>query len=301
MKKKNILIILGVILLILILIIMFKKPSKEKPKGQNNNPLNNLNIKIIERKEEAKISVNDLIKIGDTEEFYVINTDKDKTTLIGKYNLYVGANYKYDEKNDKYILDKTISSDEKGYGLQNEKAVGNISKDKETIGGVYFSSSNYWVDSNNKLISKYGTYENKDTNWVINKIYDNNYKGTDYTNYSIAYFIELYINKLKELGVKEVEGRILTYEELDNLGCHLVNLVVECNNAPEYLKNSSFYLGTAYNDTFVYTNKYEILPYNGNNRSMFYKGSYLSFNEELPVYSLAGVRPVIKINTSDIK
>ena len=298
MKKRDILIIFGVILLILILIIIFKKPSKENQKGQNNN---SSSIKIIERKEEGKISVNDLIKIGDTEEFYVINTDKDKTTLIGKYNLYVGANYKYDAHNDKYILDKTISSDEKGYGLQNEKAVGNISKDKETIGGVYFSSSNYWVDSNNKLVSKYGTYENKDTNWIKNNIYDNNYKGTDHTNYSIAYFIELYINKLKELGVKEVEGRLLTYEELDNLECHLVNLVVECNNAPEYLKNSSFYLATAYNDTFVYTNKYEILPYNGNNRSMFYKGSYLSFNEELPVYSLAGVRPAIKINTSDIK
>lgn len=304
MRKKIFTVTILLLILSILLFLIFKNNNKPNVPNNPNIPINNKpkeenKIKLIERNNEGIISKNDLAKIGDTEEFYVIDTNNDKTTLIAKYNLYIGANYsKYDKKNEKYTLIKTISPNESGYGLQNKDAVGNISKDKETIGGVYFSSKPYWIDSNNKLLNKYGNNEDNTYGWLKNNIYDNNYKGYDDTNYSIAYYIELYLNKL---GINNIEGRLLTQEELDKLGCHLNYSLVDCASAPNYLTNSSFYISSAYNDTFVYTNKYEIIPYNGNNRSPYYVGSYLEFDSEQIKYSLAGVRPVIEVNTKDIQ
>lgn len=259
-------------------------------------------IKFIERKDKNEISINDLVQIGDTEQFYVIDTNNDETTLMAKYNLYVGAIYsEYDEKNNKYYLEKTITDKDNGYCLQNKNATGNIDKKSKTVGGVYFSSNRYWVDSKKYLLPQYGKVEYYRSDWVDNNIYNSKFKGDKNNNYSIAYYIELYVDTLKSFGLKNITGRVLTLNELDKLGCHKSNFGVDCTEAPDYVTNSSYWISTAFNDTFVYTSNYDIIPYNGNNRSSNYVGSYLKFDKELQFYSLAGVKPVIVIPTSILK
>ena len=293
--KKKIIILLFFILIILLLIIVFAKKPSKLPIIDDKVA----KIKIIERNSENAISKNDLIQIGNTEQFYVIDTNENETTLIAKYNLYVGAIYSvYNEESEKYYLEETISSNDSKYGLQNELAIGNRSKKEKTVGGVYFSSKRYWVDDNNKLLSKYGTYENKSYSWTKNNIYDNAYSGTQSSDYSVAYYIKEYVRKLNDWALTDIQGRILSLEELNNLGCHVNSTGFDCKDAPKYITNSSYWISTAYNDTFVYTNQYEIIPYNGNNRFSNYIGSFLEYEQELPVYSLTGVRPVIIIKTS---
>lgn len=297
MKKKKYIILLIILLSVVFLIFILNKII-DKKEIYNSKKI----IKFIERKDETSVSKNDLLQIGNTEQFYVIDTNEKETILMAKYNLYVGAIYsKYDEKNDKYYLENTITSEDEGYGLQNEKAIGNRSKNEKTIGGVYFSSKQYWIDNNKKLLPKYGTVEKYNEYWTKNDIYDDLYNGSQSSDYSIAYYIKNYVNTLNSIGLKDVQGRILSLEELDNLGCHMINLKVDCDDAPEYVKYSSYWISTAFNNTFIYTNNYDLIPYNGNNRRVDYMGSYLEYESELPTYSLAGVRPIIIIPTSILK
>ena len=50
-------------------------------------------ITMVNRKTYGKVSVGDEIALGN-EHFYVIETNNEKTTLLAKYNLYVGQIYK---------------------------------------------------------------------------------------------------------------------------------------------------------------------------------------------------------------
>ena len=249
-----------------------------------------------------------VVTIG-TEEFYditnaidytdLMNTNGDiynysegKSVLLAKYNLYVGIT----EDGSSQI----ISNTDPEYGLQNSNAGSaiayNLNKKPNvvqmktrqklagpggsspppspppegTIGTYYscsvpFSNVDYWYDSTNSTIySKYGTTLDK------NNVYDTDYSGTnDWSNsgYSIAYYVEEYVNTLRVSGI----GRLLTYTEFKTL----------TNTQRD---NGTYYwLATGYSSTAVF------FSYSAN--------SIWRYNSA----DVAGVRPVIVVDTADIK
>ena len=144
------------------------------------------------------------------------------------------------------------------------------------------------------IYSKYGTYANG-----ANNIYDVAYSTTapsiDYeefyaneNDYSIAYYIEEYVNTLGINGT----GRLLTYEEAINLGCNAggncsstdIYEMVVTGTAPTWVYSSTYWLGSANSGDTVWS-----VVTSGVLRSNYF-------------YSVdsIGVRPVIIVSTSDI-
>ena len=189
------------------------------------------------------------IKVGDevtygSEHFYVVSTDSTNTVLLSKYNLLVGDVYDY---NDGPILNKTQGPNDSGYGLQNSTAKGWVEGDNvQYIGTVPFSGLAYWDNENCQYNSGWscpGTYGLKSeyanaSNAAGTTSYEETYpyvyrnsmsstapsiyhdNGTSYgyaqnNGYTIAYYVEQYVNKLKrEKGLSSTaSGRLMTYEE----------------------------------------------------------------------------------------
>ena len=86
-------------------------------------------ITVVNRQTQGQLSVGDEIALGD-EHFYIIDTNEEKTTLLSKYNLYVGSIYNVTEGNGNYATGdgieyvRDISTSEEGYLLQNSEAIG---------------------------------------------------------------------------------------------------------------------------------------------------------------------------------
>lgn len=106
----------------------------------------NTNVEIIEnsnaisyiaRQVEGQITPGDIIGIGETDDFYVISSNPEKTVLLAKYNLLVGS-----YKDENWDI-QTISTSTPGYGLQSIEAEGyggNI------YGVVKLSDTAYWME-----------------------------------------------------------------------------------------------------------------------------------------------------------
>ena len=181
-------------------------------------------------KNKCNAELGDLVKIG-TEEFYVISNDKTahKLTMITHYNLNVGNS-------------KRPGAPE---GLQDSKVRGYVSRYYTTYGGVAFSTTNYWntkVGRNLYYKDDYcGMYSlNAEENKVCAYVYD--------SNSSIKAYVDTYKGVLEEMGVTIHEARLLRVEEAWSLGCG--NGTWSCSvspaNAPEWLYETSFWLGSAY-------------------------------------------------------
>ena len=278
-------------------------------------------MEYVSRKSGDSISIGDEIAIG-SEHFYVVSTSIEKTVLIAKYNLYVGLIYNYNQNgNPRATLEKKLSSEDEGYGLQSSLARGWVDYENgqttaRYVGVVPFSGSNYWdgktcsfesyplnCTGTSGLLSEYSvsgetTYTNHP--YVYNKNlktsdFDLNNKGYPFNNsYTIAYYVENYVNKLKEMGMPStITGRLLRYEETKELGCspNEGTCLSEWEdgeptdaNAPSWVYSSSYWLGNANSDQVLNT-----MSSNGE-----YSISYCAatYNE--------GVRPVIEIYNSDI-
>ena len=239
----------------------------------------------------------------DNQDFYVLSTDASQTVLLAKYNLLVGDILDYDSTNDESSLNKTLASSDAGYGLQNSTAKGYISGSiVQFIGVVPFSGTNYWDDSvcqytgtswgctgteglkseyanSGNPVGKTGTYVSPYP-YVYNSSMSNIAPLLDYTEgyglaqnngYTIAYYVEEYINRLGINGT----GRLLTYEEEQSLA--------SSNNGIVF-NGTSYWLGSAYHRRYVWN----VTSDGSVGRINFAYGSNF------------GVRPVIVVNTSDI-
>ena len=205
----------------------------------------------VNRQNAGQITVEDEVAI-DTEHFYVISSDSTNTVLLAKYNLLVGDVYNQNGSNWEFT--KTLSSSDPGYGLQSETAKGYYSGCTNRTGVVAFSGKGYWdnadsvwsgsgasntslrpvelkseyansanpagtasyispypyvYNSNMSSISpSYGTYTSGSNTW----------RAAQDNGYTIAYYVEGYINTLKSLGaLNNIEGRLLTSEEAGSL------------------------------------------------------------------------------------
>ena len=202
----------------------------------------------------------------------IYNYASGKSILLAKYNLYVGQTCTSSSSCT------PISTSASGYGLQSADAKGYVDSSTPRVAVVPFSGSStangYWYDSANSTIySKYGTSYNAsniyDTDYITAPNYSVAfYNNTGNANYSIAYYVEEYVDRL---GI-EGTGRLLTYTEANAM------TQVQRTNGAQY------WLGSGYSNIDVWNVNTSIGLYYGT----FYYTNY------------RGVRPVIVVSTSDI-
>lgn len=224
------------------------------------------------------ISVGDEIVIGNKEHFYVISTNDKTTTLLAKYNLYVGYVTEYDDEQGYKLVKKILKSD-KDYGIQSEKTI------REGVGVVAFSSESYWAQLDDIYNSSIYDKE-KIAEDIVKNEQEDDFITVSSNNYSVAYYLEPYFEILKLYGLDLIEGRLMTGAEAAGLGCS------KTENCPwynyEWLKNTSFWLGSVEWNT-NYKNHINTIDKKGNYSSENYK--------KITTY---GLRPVIVIATDDI-
>lgn len=222
-------------------------------------------ITVVNRADESKLSVGDELAI-DTEHFYVISTDEEKTILMTKYNLNVGNN-----------------TQEGTLGIQNKECLGwnweiGVVNNYSPC-TVTYSTTAYWMDDNNQILSKYGTIP------YDNDIYDNNFISKTGSNYSVAYYVKEYANYLKNLKLKIIKERILSYLELVSLGC-------DAKKGRDFIiDNNEFAYFTSYWCSSVGNSDSYLLSVN---RSGMCGINRYSWGND------RGVRPVIEIPSLDI-
>ena len=268
----------------------------------------------VNRQVDGEITTGDEISIK-SEHFYVVSSDSNKTVLLSKYNLLVGDVFDYDRNaNLQFSLNKTLSSSDTGYGLQDSEARGVVTGDQtQYVGVVAFSGKGYWDSAEcisngpysslcpgtSGLLSEYSqngeTYFSNPHNTNYPYVYRSNIGNTTAPNilyhsnvgyglaqnngYTIAFYVENYVNTLKGLGAPNtIEGRLLSYEEADTIRNGSANPI------KEHLYDSSYWLGSAQFKTNVWH-----VGYSG-----YINGSYYFQNQNM------GVRPVIEILTSEL-
>ena len=271
---------------------LFKETGSNQNYNQNKYFNGTLNIEeyVLKRSGTDATKGLPVVRIG-SEEFYditnaidysslistngnIYNYASDKSILLAKYNLYVGRNCTSSNTSSC----TPISTSATGYGLQSADAKGYVDSSTPRVGVVPFSGSSnsygYWYDSANSTIySKYGTSYNAsniyDTNYITAPNYSASFSsGNGNTNYSIAYYVEEYVDRL---GI-EGEGRLLTYTEANAM------------TTAQGTNGARFWLGSASSNGGVW--------YVGTSGGL----SSLGFNNT----NYGGVRPVIIVSTSDI-
>ena len=130
-----------------------------------------------------------------------------------------------------------------------------------------FAENSYWVDASHELLPKYGT----------------DYPANVFDSNSLLYEpLQNYKTYLKNtLGKTSVEARLITFEELTNLGC--VGDDSSCESAPSWVYSVDYCTATAMD----WGDMWDVVS------GLF--GAYVGFDSE--VY---GLRPVITISKSDI-
>lgn len=197
-------------------------------------------------------TVGSVVAIGD-EQFYVFGQEDGNVKLLSKYNLHVG--YKFAAPSGGTALTNPT-------GIQDSTAIGTFSgnsADNPVIGGIPFSSSNYWHIPMNTSYPAYA-----------------------YAKGSTAYsHVENYKSYLEGLGATIEEARLISKEELVSLGCSVGNL--GCSSAPSWVYATSYWTGTAdTNQTILCVTSSADLP---------------SYTYAIPYFY--GVRPVIEISADE--
>lgn len=124
-----------------------------------------------------------------------------------------------------------------------------MTENRSTITGIAsikFSETNYWIDNNNNIKSKYGSNYPAD-------ILDQDYNSESGSNYSIYYYINKYNYLLKSMNLKTTKARLLTLQELISLGCTKnVDLKYNCSNAPGFIYYpNTYWIGTAIDNIYI--------------------------------------------------
>ena len=184
-----------------------------------------------------------VITIG-TENFYVYKYSNNIVYAIAKYNLKVGGVY-----NSGY----TAYTPSEVTNLQAPEMIGYIVGQSERKGTTPFSSTEV--------------------------------HGTNYSSYEgsiVEGYVNEYKSKLEAIGAEIEEARLITKEELEELGCSSSGHT--CGSAPSFIYSTSYWTGSAFYTSYVWS------VYSD---ADFYNLIYTSDNS-------FGVRPVIGISISEI-
>ena len=262
-------------------------------------------IRFVNRQNEGSITVGDEVAI-DTEHFYVISSNSSEMVLLAKYNILVGGIYNSSDGGSTWTFTKELTTNDEGYGLQSESAKGYYSGCTERTGVVAFSPKSYWDNDDcvwvgpsynsascpgtEGLKSEYANESNSEGttgNYSPTRPYVYNSSmssvapsyGTYTTSegtlraaqdngYTVAYYVEEYVNRLKRIGaLNNITGRLLTREEAASLSSTIRG-------------DWSYLLGSAKNKDHVYR---------------IYAGNFGDGHAWLG--SGTGVRPVIVVST----
>ena len=188
----------------------------------------------------------------DNECFYTISSDNATVTMLTKYNLHVGN-----------IYDGTTPMPiENPTGIQEKTAIGWFSgynANNPLIATKIFSSTNYWSSNTS------------------------NYPAYVYNENSYYYeYVENYKRYLENLGIPIKDARLITKEELENLGCS--SSTNSCTEAPSWVYATSYWSGIASSSTELWR---------VNTSGHFGTSNYTSENR--------GARPVITIPKKAIR
>lgn len=230
-----------------------------------------IKITYVNRQNEGQITPGDVIRIGDTEEFYVVSSDSTKTVLLAKYNLLLGNIVVED-----YSVTGTIPITTTGYGLQSSEATG-YDGDGNYWATTKFSTPNYWVDESGNLISPYNengaSFDGNPYPYVY---------GSNSTIYQYISGENGYIAKLKAMGApSSITGRLLTYEEADS-----AKEVKDNGTSIIFDGKQSYWLGSSTDNEGIW--------------SVIIGSNNFTYGDTAEP-DIFGVRPVIEMSTSDIK
>ncbi|MDO4996520.1 MAG: InlB B-repeat-containing protein [Bacilli bacterium] len=240
----------------------------------DNNSKERNHLEYINRQTPGGITVGDEIAIGD-EHFYVVSTNEEKTALLAKYNLFVGEIY-----SNMTTKDRNIQPTEEGYGIQNSTAKGVNSELTSRIGTVAFSRLTYWLDE--EIINS-AYYDETNTP----QVYDETYNASTGNNYSIAYHVINYNNYLKGLGFNTIKARLLSLQEMLDVGC-TINSCSDVATNKQFIYSTSYWLQTL--STTERTKVYQIISSTKECRPFVHTYNYG-----------VGVRPVIEVDTDYLK
>lgn len=245
---------------------------------------------------KGNLQSGDVVRIGDTENFYVVSSDNSangKTILLAKYNLNVG----YDiimVKGTYGIPTQTKTSIQNLDGVKQDSDFSGCESSDSSCKASLFSSDYYWMDNGpRKLKDQYsnnGAYSHSNENdmffdsngQVYPYVYDSNSEIYSYINGENGY-----LDYLKSLGApSSITGRLMTVDEALISGC----VINESGNNPctGWITETQFYLGSAISGSASLE-----ISNSAINRTYTVLGSSSNIN--------AGVRPVIEIETSYIK
>ena len=246
--------------------------------NQNIELDNNVTIKSYEKidpitiisGERGNLQPGDKIRIGESENFYVISSDNNengKTILFAKYNLLVGNIIGNNS------VTGQISATTTGYGLQSSEARGWYNTDNENRKGtIAFSSTNYWNGKIGTDMDYKGSYSGNPYPYV----YDENSNIYPYISGENGY-----VKKLKDMGAPStITGRLISYEEATS-----VKNVKDNNKSIVLDDYQTYWFGSAYNNNNLW---YACPGYSNFDNYVYTNDTYY------------GIRPVIEINTSDI-
>ena len=204
----------------------------------------NNGVKVVPTANGSLDNIGTIVTIG-TEQFYTIETEGDNVKLLSMYNLYVG--------------NECTSSLESSCTQYGEEATG---MQESTMLGAYVG------------LRKGVVGFSSDTKKGINY--------SDYNGSLVEEYVNNYKTKIENMGVNVVEARLITREELDNLGCSIVNN--SCSlSVYSWSYSTRYWTGTASNDS-------KIWAVGGD-----YKEIYSILYDNSTAY---GVRPVIVISKS---
>jgi len=224
-------------------------------------------IHYVSRQNEGQITPGDIIGMGETEDFYVVSSNQEKTVLLAKYNLLVGA------MNDGTGNQVPIPTNRQGYGLQSVDALGY--NEGANIATVAFSSTRYW--DNSGLLSPYNANGASYSGNPYPYVYDSNSNIYQYISGENGY-----VDKLKAMGAPStITGRLLTFEEANT-----AQSIEDNGTSIIFDGRQSYWLGSA-----------------GDGLSVWYvRGGDSDFGStDSSDDRDYGVRPVIEIPTSEIR
>ena len=266
-------------------------------KISNSGAKGNKPFEMVDQKTKGVISRGDEFSIG-SEHFFVVSSNENEVVALSKYDLLVGDNVEYINGKDVY----TKVNHGSGYGLQDPN-IGYRSGASATTGLVAFSGSSYWLNGN-KINPEYGQsnmhpvrgvnifrYEmssiapevdssSMDSNGVCS-----NFCTIKDNGYTIAYYVNQYVNALKGMGAENISGRLLLDSEIENMGCSLANdSLCNLHSTPAWVYSRSYWIDSLFSVGTV--------RHVENN---------LTLSIDNPNTIGAGVRPVIIIQKKDLK
>ena len=186
-----------------------------------------------------------IVSIGN-EKFYVIGQENGNVKLLSMYNLHVGYVVEGQDSDENLII-STISS---------------------PTGKQYKSAIGAKIDENEEPVFP----------WIGTVAFSNT--GTAYLGSIVESYVNNYATYLEDLGINIAEARLISKEELENLGCDFSGET--CSNAPSWLYATSYWVEP--HDTYSAVAVCNDSTFN----SAEYSADYI-----------LGVRPVIEISLSE--